>query len=119
MKDNNMNKQQLIFIAVPSSGVVRDGALTSEFISDLAELHTRYPQHTFISPMLQDYALLPYMKLNATWEDWGHHCRTIIERSDEVWVLMYDGWETSVGVRGECEHANKHNIPVQHIVVNG
>lgn len=40
-----------------------------------------------------------------TWEMWGAHCRALIERCDEVLVLMYDGWDTSDGVAGEIAHA--------------
>jgi hypothetical protein len=41
----------------------------------------------------------------ATWADWGKHCRTLIERSDEVWVLKLEGWDTSVGVTEEVRYA--------------
>jgi hypothetical protein len=109
-----IDESLLVFIAVPSAGVVKDGALTQEFLKDLAELHIKHPHYTFISPMVQDYALLPYMTVDATWEDWGHHCRKIIERVDAVWVLMYNGWETSIGVQGEINHAYRHGITVEY-----
>lgn len=108
----------LIFIAIPSKGTVTDNQLKEGFLRFLAELHLGYPQHTFISPMVQDYALLKYMpSTEATWAAWGHHCKTLIERSDGVWVLRFEGWDTSVGVRGEIEHANQHNKPVTMIEV--
>ena len=115
----------IIFIAIPSKGTVKDGALTSEFLKKLADLHVSFPEHTFISPMVQDYALLPYMKADATWEDWGFHCRNLIEVCSETWVLMYEGWQeslphhtefnTSVGVFGEIEHSMKFKKPIRFI----
>lgn len=108
----------LIFIAIPTAGTVENGELTPKFLKILAELHTKYPQHTFIAPMVQDYQILKYMEVTATWEDWGKHCRTIIERCDEVWVLMFDGWHKSVGVTGEVECANEHNKPVLYLFVD-
>jgi hypothetical protein len=95
----------LIFIAVPTSGVTTDGKLNAEFVAHVAGLHELYPQHTFIVPMIQDYALLPYLKVEATWEVWGHHCKALIKVCDEVWVMMYDGWGTSTGVRAEIDIA--------------
>jgi hypothetical protein len=66
--------------------------------------------------MVQDYAILKYMpSTDATWEAWGQHCRRLVESCDAVWVMMYDGWDTSKGVAGEVGHAtlcNKHVIYV-------
>lgn len=107
----------LIFVAIPTRGTVRDGALTPEFLKFLANLHAFNPEHTFISPMVQDYQLLQYMNTAPDWASWGKHCRTIIERCDQVWVLQFDGWDSSVGVRGEIDHATLHNKPITYIKV--
>jgi Domain of unknown function (DUF1937) len=108
----------IIFIAVPSKGVVIDGRLRPEFLAELARMQVQFPDYTFVAPMVQDYAILPYMgDIKATWEKWGHHCRTLIAVSDEVWVLLYDGWSTSVGVKGEIEHATLCRVPVSYLSV--
>jgi hypothetical protein len=115
--------RMIIFVAVPTKGVVHQqgvltGQLRSQFLAGVAALQQQFPDYTFVAPMIQDYALLPYMKnVDATWEVWGHHCRTLIEVSNEVWVLMYAGWSTSVGVAGEIEHATLHNKPVSYLSV--
>lgn len=101
----------LIFIAIPTKGTVVNGALTEEFLCDLAQMHVAFPQHTFISPMVQDYQLLKFMKVEPVWAEWGKHCRTIIERCDEVWVMQYHGWAESVGVSGEIQHAQSAGVP--------
>lgn len=103
---------RVIFIAIPTKGTVKDGALTPTFLAHLAKLHVENPDCAFISPMVQDYQVLPFMNITATWEDWGKHCRAIIPRCDEVWVLKFDGWDTSVGVRGEMDCALANNIPI-------
>jgi hypothetical protein len=109
----------LIFIAVPTKGTVTNGTLNEQFLEDVAKLHLKYPMHTFIVPMIQDYQLLKYLpSTEATWADWGHHCRTLIEHSDVLWVLEYEGWDTSVGVQGEIEHAHLHKIPIRYIDIN-
>jgi hypothetical protein len=90
--------------------------MNEQFLKDMASLTLKYPQYTFIAPMIQDYQLLKYMpSVEATWKVWGDHCRLLIERSNMVWVMMYDGWRQSVGVKGEIEHADRHNVPVRFV----
>jgi hypothetical protein len=108
----------LIFIAIPTTGTVRNSKLTPQFLKMLASLHTKYPQHTFIAPMVQDYQILKYMDVTATWEDWGKHCRALIERCDEVWVLKFEGWDSSVGVAGEIECGVYHGKPIAFLEVD-
>jgi hypothetical protein len=110
----------LIFIAIPTKGTVANGQLTDEFLKFYAGLYEFYPEHTFVAPMIQDYAILKFMpNTPATWDTWGRHCETLIERSDEVWVLQFDGWEESRGVRGEILHAQLMNKPVTYVGVPG
>ena len=119
---------KVVFIAIPTKGVTNsssagEGRLLEQVHKDLARLHERYPDHTFLVPMVQDYALLPHLGVAPTWEVWGDRCRRLIERADEVWVLMYNGWvnptlvmdavyNTSKGVFGELVHAVVHSVPV-------
>ena len=126
---------KVVFIAMPTIGsTLRDSAETGRMreavYKDMALLHEKYPDYTFVAPMVQDYCLLPHMNVEPNWEQWGNHCRRLIERSDEVWVLMYDGWRRPVyamddiynrskGVRGELEHAAKHRVPVSFIEPEG
>lgn len=110
---------KVIFIAIPTSGTVVNGRLSDEFAKVLARLHTEHPDCAFITPMISDYTVLPYLNVAPKWEEWGARCRVLLERSDEVWVLKFPGYDASVGVRGEIEHAQKHGIPVSFIdVVN-
>lgn len=103
----------LIFLAMPTKGAVLNTAIRPTVIAYVAQLHLAYPEHTFIVPMIQDYQLLPYMpRAEATWADWGRHCRALIEHSDQVWVLKYDGYDTSVGVQAEIAHAGLKGVPV-------
>ena len=122
---------KVVFIAMPTEGsTLRESADTGRMrervYKDLAKLHELDPHITFIAPMMQDYCLLPHLLVEANWEQWGDHCRRLIERCDEVWVLMYEGWRkpvyamddiynTSKGVRGELEHAAKHGVSVSFI----
>lgn len=102
----------LIFLAMPTKGAVLNNQIRPTVLAQIAQLHLKYPEHTFVAPMIQDYQLLPYMPSTAaTWDAWGKHCRALIERCDEVWVIQCEGWDTSVGVRGELDHAKLHGKP--------
>lgn len=108
---------KLVFVAIPSKGTVVDGALRKEFLMKLAELHENNPGITFVSPMVQDYQILEFLSVEPIWEELGKHCRCLIERSDEVWVLMYEGWKESTGVTAEVAHAKQHGKPVYYWIV--
>jgi len=126
---------KVIFVAMPTKGsAMRESAQTGRLYSHvyaaMAKLHEKYPDHTFTAPMVQDYMLLPHLSADPTWEVWGDRCRRLIERCDEVWVLMFEGWtkpvytmdstyNTSKGVRGELEHAVRHRKPVCFIDPTG
>ena len=103
----------LIFLAMPTKGSVLNNAIKPTVLAYVAQLHLDHPEHTFVAPMIQDYQLLRYMpQAEATWTNWGRHCRVIIERADAVLVLKYDGYDTSEGVRAEVAFAHLHDIPV-------
>lgn len=105
--------KKLIFVAMPTKGAVDNGVIRPMVNEWLAKLHLEHPDHAFVAPMIQDYQLLAFMpQTTATWAAWGGHCKILIERCDEVWVMMLGGYDTSVGVKGEIEWANKHDKPV-------
>lgn len=116
---------KVVFIAIPTKGTVRNGALTESFMRDFAAMHTNCPDIAFIAPMVQDYQLLGYMGVSATYDVWGERCEAILAKCDEMWVLCYEGWRepvdtmsndnTSWGVAGEIATARKLNIPVRFL----
>lgn len=108
----------IVFIAVPTKGVTADGKLNDSFHRDIAHLHLEFPDITFLVPMIQDYAILPHMNVDATWEQWGIHCKRLISVSDAVWVMMYNGADQSVGVQAEIAFADQQNVPVKFIYPN-
>jgi hypothetical protein len=60
--------------------------------------------------MIQDYALLPYLQgVDATPAVWGKHRERSIKVCDEVWVIQFEGWETSTDIQAEIELAQKYN----------
>lgn len=56
-------------------------------------------------------------KLPATWEFWKKLLVTFLSRSQELWVLMIDGWTISEGVAGEVAEARRLGIPVRYLLI--
>lgn len=111
---------KIIFIAMPTKGTAEassaaTGLLKEQVYLELARLHDEHPDYTFVAPMVQDYLLLKHLDKEPVWAVWGDRCRRLIERADEVWVLMFEGWDVSVGVQGELDHAKLHQRPVLYI----
>jgi len=121
---------KVIFIGMPTIGSTDEHSASTGVMKEMvyrtvARLHEMYPQYTFVVPMIQDYALLKYLDKEPTWDVWGNHCRRLIERSDEVWIILMNGWldpsytkssvNTSSGVYGEITHALKHGVPVDFV----
>jgi nucleoside 2-deoxyribosyltransferase len=66
------------------------------------------------SPIAHSHPLVEY-GLPADWSFWQRYDRELLERCDEVVVLMLDGWEESVGVREEIRLARAMGKPVRYL----
>jgi hypothetical protein len=69
------------------------------------------------SPVLYGLKVLEYVGGNDDWATWQKFCENAILSSKEVWVLMFDGWDKSTGVRGEIEFATANNVPIKYIKI--
>ena len=59
------------------------------------------------SHTLESTGLVPY-----GWSFWQKHDLPILKRCDLLLVLMFEGWETSKGLRSEIQCATENNIPI-------
>ncbi len=66
------------------------------------------------SPIAHSHPLTEY-GLPADWTFWKHCDRELLERCDEVLVLLLDGWKDSVGVREEIRIAREMGKPVRYL----
>lgn len=121
----------MIFVSMPSLGTVDDytlktGLLRETVYRKLAELFDKNPGKVFVAPVVMGYLLAPYMEKSPDWLNWKDHCLSILDRCDEVWVLMYEGWtlpspvmdtshNTSTGVHGEITHALQSGKTVKFV----
>lgn len=86
----------------------------SKFTKVLAALHVENPNTVFISPSVQNYAILNDMPDNtgANYEAWRVRCELLMPRCDVMLVLPFLGWQESLGVKAEIEMFNDMSKPV-------
>lgn len=99
---------KIIYVCVASAHAVdKNWTLEQRFLYELAKLH-EIPDTVYISPSIQNYKLLPYMKIQeADYAAWRARCERLIEVSDELVVLAFPGWESSIGVAAEIAYGEK------------
>ena len=66
------------------------------------------------SPIVHGHQLTAH-GLPADWKFWEPFDHEHLKRSDEVVVLMLDGWRESVGVQAEIRLARELGIPVRYL----
>lgn len=59
------------------------------------------------SPIASGLAIAKNHSLPTDWDYWGNFCEAMMERCDEVHVLMLNGWKESTGVNSEIEVATR------------
>lgn len=70
---------------------------------------------TPILPIAQSSAMVEMGTLSHGFEDWESDDFTLILKSDEMWVLISDGWRESTGVQAEIKFALEQKIPVKYL----
>lgn len=77
-----------------------------------AELMVR--GYVVFSPISHSHPVANYIPQEhvCSWEFWKTQDFPLIEWADELWVMDIPGWQESVGVTAEIEHAQKLRMPV-------
>lgn len=52
--------------------------------------------------------------IGGSWDFWEAHDKMMLEKCDVLFVVKLKGWDKSVGVQAEIEHAKKLGIPVKY-----
>ncbi len=73
-------------------------------------------RHLVFCPIAFSHPLATTYGVPNTHAQWVPHNKAMIDICDEVWVLMIDGVEDSVGIKVEIEYARKIGRPVYTIM---
>lgn len=60
-----------------------------------------------ISPVVYGHNIVEICGSPSDWGYWEEFCTDMIARCDEVLILPLDGWQDSVGIKGEMELAEQ------------
>jgi hypothetical protein len=72
---------------------------------------TLYYSKITITPLSKHY-ILKHGKIPSDWNYWERYSKILMNACKEIIVIRLPGWESSVGVAGEMEHAVQINIPI-------
>ena len=78
-----------------------------------AAAHLMRSGHVVFSPVAHTHPISLF-GLPTDWGFWERQDRSLLERCDELVVLMLDGWRESVGVQAEIQIATELGIPTRY-----
>ena len=81
-----------------------------------ATAHLIKQGYPVISPIVHSHVLHAEYGCGGDWDTWSRIDHDIIKASDEVWVLMLDGWRESRGVKAEMDYAHEIGVPVAKFI---
>lgn len=67
------------------------------------------------SPIAHTHPIAMAGGLPTDWDFWKRFDEWFIQRCDQLWVLMLDGWRNSKGVAAEIEIASAYRKPVRYL----
>lgn len=105
----------MIYLASPythKEEIVRDRRFEqiSEFTADLYQNGI-----SVFCPIAYSHILATCFGLRGDWEFWKKLDCDFIDRCDEVWVCVLEGWRESVGVTDEIAYAKQTGKPVKYV----
>ncbi len=71
-------------------------------------------KHVF-SPISHTHPIAEETSLPLGWDYWEQYDRRFIEMCDEMYILMLDGWEDSIGVQAEIKIAKELGKKITYI----
>lgn len=114
-----MNK--LIYLASPYSSA--DPEVVLQRVKDVGDATAKLIEagNLIFSPILHSHYiahLVAFDPLNHAPDKltgWMEYDFAFIDKADEVWVVMIDGWDKSHGIAAEVDHARETNKPVRYL----
>lgn len=70
--------------------------------------------HLVYSPIVHSHPLTHY-GLPTDWGYWKRLDEAMLQRCDELWVLLLDGWAASAGIQAEIQLAERRGMPRRYV----
>lgn len=106
----------MIYLAAPYSHP--DEKVKAERMRRFYEIDAMLTNHGLftISPLMK-VETCKHGKVPDDWQYWKEYSCHLLDMCDKMIVLMFDGWQDSVGVRAEIEYAETHSIEIEYVDV--
>lgn len=114
-------KKELIYLALPFSSSCPE--VKKKRVDTMMRLDILFMTngiHT-VSPVYKQFVKEVDVKeiVPSTWDFWKSYSEELMSRCDKLYVLCFDGWKESEGVRGEIEMAKNLSIPITYFYLSG
>ncbi len=107
----------MIYIAAPYS--YKDKQVVEHRVKTVCEYSAKLLEGEIscISPITTGTGILLHADLPTDFEFWKRLSYDLLKVSDEVHILMLDGWEESIGVKAEIEFAMAFGKTIKYIEI--
>lgn len=123
-KDFNVEPSEmkkLIYLASPYSH--KDPLIVLKRVGDTSWATAKLIEngHLIFSPICHSHHMAHLVKFDPLnhapdkLTGWMAYDFAFIEKADEVWVLMQDGWKDSHGIAAEIAHAQQCSTPIRYV----
>lgn len=106
-----MMNDKLIYLAGPYS-YNPDEAFLLHMNYAAAIIHRGF---VVFSPIMHNHHLAKANNMPTDYMFWQRHNRKMVIRSDELWIMKEDGWETSKGTQYEIRVAGEYSKYIRHV----
>lgn len=108
----------LAYVAAPYSNVKDKNQLMRDIARISADYMIENAGCFLVTGLCNHYACLENPELGTDFHFWQDFCVDLMRRCDKLIVIRFDGWEESVGVRGEISLAMTLGLPIEFIDTN-
>lgn len=113
-RPNTEKPDRLIYLSSPYSHEDRDMRHYRYRANMLTVAHYLHKGIYLFSPILHAHPIACYDDLGSA-DEWLRFDCAVLDRCDEMWVLMLPGWEQSYGVNFEIRHCHVAGVRVYYI----
>lgn len=71
-----------------------------------------------VSPLAKHFGLT-VSQSPSDWKYWQSYSRAMLDQCEALIVIKLNGWDHSVGVKGEIEYAHHINLPIYYVDEQG
>ncbi len=112
-------RQKRIYLATPYTGTEKQQQDREDLVSRIAAEIMLETGYAVFSPISSSHSIAKYLpESTENWDFWMKQDLPFLAVCDELWVVMTDGTEESVGVRGEIQFATNNGMPVRLVLKN-